>query len=354
MEPRAYWNDETIERTKAWWIEDVHDSRLLRYLREETNLERCFRDGLAYLEHRLGGVRGTVLDLGAGVCWTTAIVSTSPRVEHVVAADFSAHRFLKVAPFVLTQYSAVESKIERRLSEMSEVVARYPDAAVDLVVFCQSLYMHDTPEVLLRDIHRVLRPGGVVMVSCELITATPAWIRSLRGWWRSALVEGPVAAAGQRPVARADASGRYSYLDADYQRFLRRTGFVLHVQRLDYRIFAGARVRAANYFGVKLGSQNAPTGSRDQDRHKSAGCSEEGVRRLRHRNAGDFGDLLCGVQLLLRSCGLFQLGGRTSLGTSVSFRILGCDQTGETVSDGGRDPLRGTRYQTPGGNGVQA
>ena len=254
LEPREYWNDEAIERTKAWWLEDVNDPRVLKYLRDETNLERCFRDGLAYLEHGLGGVRGTVLDLGAGVCWTSAIVSTHARVERIVAADYSAHRLFKVAPLVLAQYHAVDAKIERRLGEMSEVVGRFPDAAVDLVVFCQALYMHDAPRTLLRDVHRILRPGGVVIVSCELIAAAPAWMRALRGWYRSA-VAGPLnGTAGDRTALRRDASGRYSYRDDDYQEFLGDAGFVLHVQRLNYRVFQGARVRAANYFGVKQGA----------------------------------------------------------------------------------------------------
>lgn len=253
---RAYWNDEAIERCKPFWIEDASDQKLLRYLRVETNLERCFRNGLAFVERELGGIGSRVLDLGAGVCWTSAILSCRPEVARVDAVDCSEHRLFKLAPLVLAQYQAEDGKIVRHLGEMADVPV--PAGSVDLAVFCQALYMSDRPVEMLARLRPLLRPGGVVMVSCEAITRpTARWrrlARRLRHAWR-----GLRDRRARRPLeARPDASGRHGYVDAQYRRFLVDAGYRLRVQALDYAVFPYAPAPTMNYFGVNDPDQARP------------------------------------------------------------------------------------------------
>ena len=178
MEFARYWNDESVERGKPWWIEDVGNSRILDYLQKVTNLQACFEDGLTYAELHFHGVRGVVLDLGAGVCWTTALVSRQPRVTKVLALDYSVHRMTKIGPLVCEQLGAVQEKIERRCIAMSPLP--FADESADLAILCQALYMSRRPVEVLREVHRVLRPGGLVMVACEGIVASQSWPQAWR------------------------------------------------------------------------------------------------------------------------------------------------------------------------------
>ncbi|MBM4329473.1 MAG: class I SAM-dependent methyltransferase [Deltaproteobacteria bacterium] len=197
-----YWNDEEIERSKSYWIEDVDDPRLLNHLRTETNLERCFCDALAFVESHLGGMRGTVLELGAGVCWTSAIISRHADVEKIIAVDISKHRLFRLAPLVFRQYQALEHKI-KRVVDSAENIA-FKEDSIDAVVFCQALYMLAEPGPLLRRIYRYLKPDGLALVTCEHIEGPKSWRR--RGkWWMRSLLSGRLA-----PKAPADDSGRHS------------------------------------------------------------------------------------------------------------------------------------------------
>lgn len=244
-----YWNDERLERKKPYWIKDVHDRRLLDHLQRDTNLQRCFEDSLAYADEHFRAVHGTVLDVGAGVCWTTALVSRWPCVEKVHALDYSEHRLFKIAPLVFQQLDAAQEKIERHCQSMSPLP--YPDESADLVIFCQALYMAEQPEEVLRDVYRVLQPGGVVLVSCEKIEASGSWTRR---WRRHAaiLLREPMRNWRRSLTGRLpDVSGRYPYFDSQYATFITCAGFRFIRQQLDYPVFKDSPVLAANYFGVK-------------------------------------------------------------------------------------------------------
>jgi SAM-dependent methyltransferase len=241
---KEYWNDEKTERKKPYWIEDVNDRRLITFLRQETNLERCFRDALAFIDRQLGGVRGTVLDLGAGVCWTSAVLSLFPEVGNVHAVDYSQIRLFRIAPLLFKQYEVPEGKIHRHCRDLSS--CRFPDSSFDLVLFCQAFYMSGKPLVLLKKVRRVLKTGGVLLIACESIEPSPSGIQRARMRLQSLL-----SLTGTPPIPRADPSGRRPYQDSHFRHFISAAGFHLKVQELDYPVYKNSSVRATNYFGVK-------------------------------------------------------------------------------------------------------
>ena len=238
------WNDENLERQKPYWIEDVNDTRLLDYLRKDTNLERCFQDALSFIESELGGVRGIAIDLAAGVCWTSAILSVHRRIAKVHAVDCSEHRLFRIAPLVFRQYHAAESKIERELGDLDSF--HYPIGSSNLVVFCQALYMVEYPVALLQNVFKALKPDGVLLIACEHIEVGPKWYRRPYDTLRLLLRPGVTPRVGA-----PDLTGRYAYLDPHYRSFIREAGFDLHIQQLDYSVFKGSPVKAINYFGIK-------------------------------------------------------------------------------------------------------
>jgi SAM-dependent methyltransferase len=249
MEYQTYWNDEREEKRKAFWLESADDPRLLRHLRDVTNLLRCFEDALAFAETHFQAVHGVVLDLGAGVCWTSAVVSHWPRVEQVHAYDFSEHRLMEIAPLVFQQLDADTSKIERHCTSMYPLP--HPTASVDLVIFCQAFYMNGEPGAVMHDVARVLKPGGLLLIGCEGIEKTETWPAR---WGRRLARAAQHPSLWQRALAGrlSDPSGRYQYYDADYAAFIADAGLRLTRQQLDYPVFRDGAVLATNYFGLKL------------------------------------------------------------------------------------------------------
>mgnify|MGYP001615643157 CR=1 FL=1 len=249
MRYERYWNDEALERHKPYWVEDPADRRLLDYLQTGTNLLRSFEAGLAYADEHFAAVRGAVLDLGAGVCWTSAVVSRWPRVQKVHALDYSEHRLLKIAPLVFEQLGAATEKIERHRRPMSPLSSS--DESTDLAIFCQALYMNRDPEKILQEVHRVLRPGGVAMITCESIVPSRSsagrWVHQALRLWRYPVGTWREVLADRAP----DASGRYQYVDRDYAAFITNAGLRLVRQHLDWPVFKHSPVGAVNYFGVK-------------------------------------------------------------------------------------------------------
>lgn len=247
--PAAYWNDEEQERAKPYWVESVDDRRLLDYLEQQTHLRKCFEDALAFTHSNLSALRGVVVDLGAGVGWTSAILSRHPAIRSVQAIDYSRHRLFKIAPIVFEQFGAITAKIERHCCSMADLGT--PAGSVDVVVFCQALYMSDNPVGLLRNVERILRPGGVVIVACESIEPAASAARRLARVARGLVSTSPTHWLDVIRGANPDKSGRRRYRDDDYKRFLRCAGFQVVVQNLDYRLHDDVPLLATNYFGLK-------------------------------------------------------------------------------------------------------
>lgn len=92
---REYWNDIEIEKTKAFWVEDVFDLKLLHFLQNETNLQKCFQDGVGFAGQFDGGICGHILDIGAGVAWRMASDAWREGLWHVQRRSHPAVAFCR-------------------------------------------------------------------------------------------------------------------------------------------------------------------------------------------------------------------------------------------------------------------
>lgn len=238
---QAYWNDIEIEKTKPYWVEDPSDTKLLRFLREETNLERCLRDALGFAAG-LRPLSGRVLDVGAGVAWSSAMLSVIEGVREVVATDLSSHRLLRVAPIVFKQMGGVGEKFVSVVDDFRRKA--WGPASFDMVLFVQSLYMFPDLKETLGHAHRLLVSGGLVVVACERIV--PDHSPFSFGYYRTRL--------RRLFRGRADVSGNHGYVDREYREAIQAAGFDYRFQVLDYPVYPATHsLRAGNHFGIKAG-----------------------------------------------------------------------------------------------------
>lgn len=234
-----YWNDVEIQKTDPLWIEDVSDTKLIHYLREETNLERCFLDAVSFAKD-LGCMKGCALDIGAGVGWSSAIISKMPLVQTVTATDFSKHRLTKICPIVFKQFGGNYNKLTIRLGNFLHL--EWKPQSFDIVIFVQSLYMFSDITRVLNKVNRLLVPGGLLIVGCERISpeypifSTKFFKRNLK--W---LLRG-----------RADTSGNRYFIDSEYRKAIKGAGFDYKFQLLDYSVYPkDMMLNAGNHFGIK-------------------------------------------------------------------------------------------------------
>lgn len=98
-----------------------------------------------------------VADLGAGEGTLSQLLAQ--RAEHVIAID-SAPKMVEFGTELARRHGL--KNLEYRMGDIeSPPIA---DGAVDLAIFSQALHHADNPMVAVREAHRILRPGGRLVV----------------------------------------------------------------------------------------------------------------------------------------------------------------------------------------------
>ncbi len=244
-----YWNDLEAEKRKVYHIDSIDDMKLLNWLREDTNLQCCLEDAATYSQTNFGGIKGQVLDVGAGVCWSSSIIANLSSVEQVTAIDFSKHRVDSFAALVIEQFHADPSKINRIHGDF----LKYPfsENSFDAILFCQSLYMFANLHSTLKHAFHLIKPGGQLIVACEGRTGSIYQLLKNRKLISTAN-RGKCEVMTKLGLSKkCDASGRYAYQDSDYGRSISRTGMDCHRQQLDYLLYPFDPILTFNYFGLK-------------------------------------------------------------------------------------------------------
>ena len=169
-------NDEIL--ADHWKTDETKESfnRLLRHLEVNTNFRPYFESALK----RLGLDSGkfthelVVADVGAGTCWTSAILAKHPKVKVVYAVDPS-HNRLKHGKYVVKHLN-VEDKV--RIIQGSFLEPNVPEKA-DLIVLCGSLHhcFDQYIKGLFLNMKRLIKPGGKLLIANEHYVN---WIWSLK------------------------------------------------------------------------------------------------------------------------------------------------------------------------------
>lgn len=151
-----------------WQVDDTKESfeRLLRHLEKKTRIKPYFEEALRHLD--IDSVNfpagAVVIDMGAGISWTSGMLACYDKVKRVYAVDPSENR-LRHAQSVVRHFG-VEDKVKIVVGTFLE-----PNVSekADLFIMCASIhhcYDHQL-EGLFKNVKHLLRPGGMVLLTNE-------------------------------------------------------------------------------------------------------------------------------------------------------------------------------------------
>jgi ubiquinone/menaquinone biosynthesis C-methylase UbiE len=109
-----------------------------------------------------GSVHRRVIDVAAGTCWATAILSQLEHVTDVIALDLSQTFLTTVGDRVINHFSGERNKIRFAVSTFNAIP--FQDSYFDCAFFIATLHHSQTPLLTLSEIHRVLAPEGTLLL----------------------------------------------------------------------------------------------------------------------------------------------------------------------------------------------
>jgi MPBQ/MSBQ methyltransferase len=118
----------------------------------------------------LPGTQGRLLDVACGQGATTLFFAEHFSPENITGINISQKQL----------DSAIERVPEATFLLMDAVELDFPDSSFDVVSCVEAAFHFDTRERFLREAHRVLKPGGWIVLSDLLMTRTAERDREFR------------------------------------------------------------------------------------------------------------------------------------------------------------------------------
>ena len=164
---------------------------------------------------------GRVLDLGAGSCWATALLSQVKPVREVVALDLSEGFLRRVGTRMIGRLNADVRKITFAVSTFEAVP--FDDGYFDAVFAIAALHHSLAPLRALIEVRRVLRPGGVlVVVEC------PPPLFGIRSARERAIAESRRTGATEFALTRGELEYLMRHAGFDEPAFVPQTGLSIN------------------------------------------------------------------------------------------------------------------------------
>lgn len=115
---------------------------------------------------------GVAVDLAAGSLWAAPHLFRLGHVDLLYCVEYSRHRLLKLGPAVLAHYGVPADRVVLAIGDIHRI--DLPDRSVDFILMSAAFHHSDTPEALLNEIRRILKPSGIVLIIGEHITEVHA------------------------------------------------------------------------------------------------------------------------------------------------------------------------------------
>jgi ubiquinone/menaquinone biosynthesis C-methylase UbiE len=151
-----------------------------------------------------------ILDLGAGSCTTSLILSRETFVAEIVAADLSTARMQQMVPHTQAIFGGIPAKLRFEQIDMNRRLD-FPDDHFDLVLMDAALHHSRNIWLTLAEIRRILKPRGYFVAQREHYVSPLTAGYSFRKLLRTDEVKAGVS--------------ENAYLKSQYDYYLRANGF---------------------------------------------------------------------------------------------------------------------------------
>lgn len=160
IDSAEYWNKEEKEAGKAFYVLDGFEK-----LEEKQHLKDIYNDINEMLRESNIEIRGNILSLASGSCWLESWLLKDKSFQSFIGVDISKHRIHKLAPITVQKYGLPKNKTRLVHGDIHELSIE--DSSQDIVILCQAFHHTDQPIRLLRELKRVLKEDGRVLVVGE-------------------------------------------------------------------------------------------------------------------------------------------------------------------------------------------
>lgn len=161
-----YWNDLEEEKKKEWWINDGNYEKCIQYL-INSNLLQDYKDSEKYIIEKCNmseqGAR--ILDLAAGIGWTSSLLSKLDCIREVLAVELSVHRIGELFEHAVKMFGGNASKIKRYIGSFYSL--KLDDNSIDVIFMSQAFHHANKPFALLQECDRVLVKNGRIVIIGE-------------------------------------------------------------------------------------------------------------------------------------------------------------------------------------------
>lgn len=231
-----YWNDEDKERTKHWNVIDKGFKEQENVL-EDLGISEELDKLIAYSNLAIdpGKTKGLVgLELAAGNCWSAPILFSKLELATMMFLDFSEHRIFKLAPYVLNHYKIPSEKVELIRGDFYNL--KLDDECVDFVLLAQAFHHAENPNELLKEIKRILKPNGKVLIVGEPKVSFKLRFSFTKQYIKNSLQNKRIELRDLFPYIvfeKNDILGDIVYDDRGYRYFFRLAGFHYKKKRIN-------------------------------------------------------------------------------------------------------------------------
>jgi len=157
-----YWNNKDVESQKIWSIPD-NDYQLLGNKFLSKGLFQQFKE----LTNDIDFSNTTGASLASGNCILESFIinHTNQEIDKLYCLEMSEHRIHHYAPKILNHYQIDSQKVELCIGSFYDL--KLENNTLDFIVLCQAYHHADEPKKLLKEIHRVLKAEGYLIIIGE-------------------------------------------------------------------------------------------------------------------------------------------------------------------------------------------
>ncbi len=154
-----YWNDS--EKDNIFNVVQNGFEEMEEFL-NDSGLYKDIDRILKYLNNNGVKLQGNGIDIASGNLWATAyLIENHPLIKQLYCLEYSKPRLLHLGPALLKHYKIDTSKVGLILGSFYDI--KLDDNSLDFAFVSEALHHADDLEKILSEIHRVLKPGGVVI-----------------------------------------------------------------------------------------------------------------------------------------------------------------------------------------------